>query len=264
VGDPVGIVDTEPTLYSYRIQSEATSAAKGSGDNAYIYLPGNTSFATLRGTIPINEGRFKISGSLINPANQFTSTLLDSIKQKTGWVPGETRYTFQPLPPPSRVLFLHQSPSLDSMIYWFNRKSINLYGEALVKTIALTKSTTASTDSGIVILKNFWKQKGIDPDELNISDGSGLSPQNRITTRAHVAILKYARGQEWFNSFYESLPGYNGMKMKSGTIRNVKGFAGYHTSKDGTEYIFSFLVNNYNGPASSLVNKMYRVLDVLK
>ena len=30
------------------------------------------------------------------------------------------------------------------------------------------------------------------------------------------------------------------------------------------EYIFSFLVNNYNGVPSALVNKMYKVLDVLK
>jgi D-alanyl-D-alanine carboxypeptidase/D-alanyl-D-alanine-endopeptidase (penicillin-binding protein 4) len=54
------------------------------------------------------------------------------------------------------------------------------------------------------------------------------------------------------------------MKMKSGTIRDVKGFAGYHTSKKGIEYVFSFLVNNYNGSATTLVKKMYTVLDELK
>jgi D-alanyl-D-alanine carboxypeptidase/D-alanyl-D-alanine-endopeptidase (penicillin-binding protein 4) len=54
------------------------------------------------------------------------------------------------------------------------------------------------------------------------------------------------------------------MKIKSGTINGVKGFCGYHTAKDGKEYIFSFLVNNYNGSASALVQKMYKVLDVLK
>jgi D-alanyl-D-alanine carboxypeptidase/D-alanyl-D-alanine-endopeptidase (penicillin-binding protein 4) len=54
------------------------------------------------------------------------------------------------------------------------------------------------------------------------------------------------------------------MKMKSGTINDVKAFCGYQKSKDGNEYIFSFLVNNYNGSTSGLVNKMYKVLDVLK
>ena len=52
--------------------------------------------------------------------------------------------------------------------------------------------------------------------------------------------------------------------MKSGTISDVKAFCGYHKAKNGSEYIFSFLVNNYNGKASALVDKMYKVLDVLK
>ena len=120
------------------------------------------------------------------------------------------------------------------------------------------------TTQNVTIDKDFWKQKGIDENELNISDGSGLSPQNRITTHAQVEILKYAKSKAWFLSFYNSLPEYNGMKIKSGTIKDVKGYCGYHKAKDGKEYIFSFLVNNYNGPSSSLVNKMYKVLDVLK
>ena len=113
-------------------------------------------------------------------------------------------------------------------------------------------------------LKEFWKSRGLDPAELNILDGSGLSPSNRVTTHALVAVLQYAKQQSWFNGFYNSLPEYNGMKMKSGTIKDVKGFGGYHTSKEGVEYIFSFLVNNYNGATSILVQKMYKVLDELK
>jgi D-alanyl-D-alanine carboxypeptidase/D-alanyl-D-alanine-endopeptidase (penicillin-binding protein 4) len=54
------------------------------------------------------------------------------------------------------------------------------------------------------------------------------------------------------------------MKLKSGTIHGVKGFAGYHTSGAGAVYTISFLVNNYNGSSSELVKKMYAVLDVLK
>jgi len=95
-------------------------------------------------------------------------------------------------------------------------------------------------------------------------DGSGLSPLNRVTTHAQVEVLKYAKGRKWYPSFYDALPEYNNMKMKSGTINDVKGFCGYHKAKDGKEYIFSFLVNNYSGKSTTLVSKMYKVLDVLK
>ena len=148
--------------------------------------------------------------------------------------------------------------------YWFFKKSINLYGESILKTLSLEKIKTGLTDSGIVIVKDFWKQKGLDAGELNIYDGSGLSPLNRLTTHAQVEVLKYAKTKDWFPYFYDALPEYNGMKMKSGTISDVKGFCGYQKAKDGKEYIFSFLVNNYNGRTSGVVNKMYKVLDELK
>ena len=162
------------------------------------------------------------------------------------------------------ILFTHSSPPLDSMIYWFLKKSINLYGEALAKTFAFQKSGLGETEKGVEIVRKFWKEKGIVPTELNMVDGSGLSPLNRVTTHAQVTVLKYARSQPWYRGYYDAFPEYNGMKMKSGTISDVKGFCGYQKSKDGNEYIFSFLVNNYNGSASSLVKKMYKVLDELK
>ncbi len=260
IGDPVSIVKFKPNLYNSGYISEVTSAAKGTGDNAYIY----TNPKVIRGTIPVNENMFEISGSIENGTYQFIKGLSDTLL--TNGIDLNT-------PLYSKVgislkdlnnIYTYYSPTLDSQVYWFLKKSINLYGEALIKTFAYEKNGFGSTDDGVKIVKDFWKQKGIDDDELNISDGSGLSPQNRVTTHAQVEILKYAKGKDWFKYFYDGLPDYNGMKMKSGTIRDVKGFCGYHKAKDGKEYIFSFLVNNYNGRTSSVVSKMYKVLDELK
>ena len=197
---------------------------------------------------------------------QFIETLEDSLKNKFNWFPSLpltiSSGTWMSKTP--TLFYTHYSPTLDSIIYWFNKKSINLYGEALIKTFAYEKKGFASTDSGVVIVQNFWKEKGLDKEELGIVDGSGLSPLNRVTTHSQVEILKYATTKNWFPYFKTALPEYNGMSMKSGTIRGVKGFCGYHKAKNGKEYIFSFLVNNYNGSASALVNKMYKVLDILK
>src|SRR5688572_1799304 len=74
IGDKVIIVQTEPKLYSYNLRSEVASAGKGSGDNAYIYIPSTDQGAIVRGTIPVGENRFGISGAIINPANQFIKT----------------------------------------------------------------------------------------------------------------------------------------------------------------------------------------------
>ena len=267
IGDKVEIVAFNGRKdYKGSFISEARSAAKGTGDNAYIYFPiGNTDY-TVRGTIPVNENNFTISGAVSEGSSYFAYDLGRFINDKNKSSFGEPTigYSYRPLPSSAKIVYAYFSPSLDSIIYWFNKKSINLYGEALIKTFAYEKKGFGSTDSGVVVVKKFWKEKGIDEDELNIVDGSGLSPLNRVTTHSQVEILKFAKTKDWFPSFKNSLPEYNGMSMKSGTIRGVKGFCGYHKAKNGKEYIFSFLVNNYNGSASALVNKMYKVVDVLK
>lgn len=264
IGSRVKVEGTKPRLYHFGLESQATAAAKGSGDNAYIYFPLNDNKGVIRGTIPAGESRFTISGAMPDPGKQFSATLFDNLKQ----VALENRYknVSNSLGDAAKQIVIHTevSPPLDSIVYWFNRKSINLYGEALVKTMAFQLKGVGDTEEGVDLLRNFWKGVGIERTELNMVDGSGLSPLNRVTTHAQVMILQHAQKQPWYSGYYLSLPEYNGMKMKSGTIRGVKGYCGYHKAKDGNEYIFSFLVNNYNGSASSLVKKMYKVLDVLK
>lgn len=270
IGDAVVVTGTKPRLYGVYFASQVTAAAKGSGDNSYIYLPIGGNVAQVRGTIPLGEERFTISGAMPSVTNQFLSMLQDSLRQNGFTAPEKiislnNRLKTLAL---SSVTYFHteQSPSLDSIVYWFLRKSINLYGEALAKTMALQKGKTASSEIGADVIRNHWKEKkiGVDATELNMQDGSGLSPQNRVTTHAQVSVLQYAQTQPWFDGYYDAFPVFNGMKLKSGTIGGAKSFCGYHTSKDGKKYIVSFIVNNYNGSASSLVQKMYKVLDVLK
>lgn len=262
VGSSVAIIATEPIIKNFIFRSKVTAAAKGSGDNAYIFLPTGSNQITVRGTIPVNENRFSISGALPDPAAQFVSQLYNQLPlaQKDT---GQINIIYAPASD-TEIFHTETSPPLDSIIYWFNKKSINLYGEALIKTIGFQKAGKGDTEAGIGILQRFWNEKGIAQTALNLVDGSGLSPLNRITTKAQVTVLQYAKKQSWFRGFYHSLPEYNGMKLKSGTISGVKGFAGYYKSSSGKAYIISFLVNNYNGASATLVKKMYAVLDALK
>jgi D-alanyl-D-alanine carboxypeptidase/D-alanyl-D-alanine-endopeptidase (penicillin-binding protein 4) len=172
IGDPVQIVEILPKMHSLKINCQATSAKKESGDNAYVYLPSDNSNLVIRGTIPVNEERFKISGAILDPMNEFISTLEDSLKSRYKWTATKSTLGVSGnfLNHGPSVYYTHYSPTLDSIIYWFLQKSINLYGEALIKTFAYqklglqsidTSFANGSTDSGIVIVKDFWKQKAL-------------------------------------------------------------------------------------------------------
>lgn len=258
-GDKVSIVSTVPTVYGVTLTNELATGKPKSGDNAYIYLPPYATNGFVRGTIPPNENSFTVSGAIPNPVFQLTSVIKDELyKQGIACNEGTANGTKKNLP---RVtsLITHWSPSLDSIVYWFLKKSINLYGEALVKTVGFEKNKQGSTEAGLNIIKEFWRSKGIEQTSINIIDGSGLSPQNRVTTTALVKVMQYAKSQTWFNPFYNALPEINGIKMKSGSLGGVRSFTGYTN-----HYTFAIVVNNYNGASPEIVRKMYRLLELLK
>ncbi|GGH57903.1 D-alanyl-D-alanine carboxypeptidase/D-alanyl-D-alanine-endopeptidase (penicillin-binding protein 4) [Filimonas zeae] len=267
-GDKVTISGTTPELEIAVVNSLVKTGRPGSGDNGYIYLPPYSVMGFAEGTVPPG-GNFTISGALPNPAYQLGGELQKALEQENITVSGSVQ-TLSELDKDKRkgafttVFDTLYSPTLDSMVYWFLQKSINLYGEALLKTLPFQQGQTGSTDNGVKLVKAFWKERGIDAAALKITDGSGLSPQNRVAPQALVSVLQYAAQKPWFNSFYAALPLYNNMKMKSGTIGGCKAFAGYHTAKNGTPYTFSIIINNYDGSTSAVVQKMYRLLDELK
>lgn len=264
IGSGVEINGTEPSpVLGLDLRSMATSAEKGSGDNAYIYFPLNYKHGFVRGTIPVNENQFSISGAMPHPANQLAVTLeaalknqpIENVKQDERNISSKDS---------THVFYTYNSLPLDSIVYWFLKRSVNLYGEALVKTLGYKLTNSGSADSGVSVIKKFWRQNGIESSALNIIDGSGLSPANRVTPAALVAVLDYAKKQEWFPSFYNALPEINGIKMKSGSIGGVLSYTGFIKSKTGDAYTFAFIINNYDGEANMVRKKMWRLLDVLK
>ena len=264
------IKSVSPNIPDLTFSNDIRVGKKGSGDNGYIFAAPFSTKAYTSGTIPANEKDFTISGAMPQPAAVFGAALKAAIVQAgirfSGKVQTSTTAMMnqQPIRKPSAILDIIASPTLDSLNYWFLQKSINLYGEALVKQFSFKQGGNGSTDEGVELLRKFWESKGIDKGAINIMDGSGLSPQNRVTTDALVRVLQYAKSQPWYASFYNALPQYNGMKMKSGSIGGSRAYAGYHTAKDGAQYSYAIIINNYNGSAGDAVKKMYKVLDNLK
>jgi len=270
LGTPIQIASTVPAMPYYRFRSELLNAPAGTGDKSYAFLPiGNQTFY-LRGTYAADQSKKSISVALPDPAYDLAYRLNDTLKRLgiSFSADPESITTlaakgFGLKADGSTPLTVIISPTLSKIIYWLNQKSINLYAEQLLKTLAWKAGKPVSTTNGVKVLQDFWKTKGIAPEALNIVDGSGLSPGDRVTTQTLSRVLKSAKAEAWFPDYFESLPTYNGMKMKSGTINDGLSYAGYQT-KNGRELCFSIIVNNYSGSTAGMRQKMFRVLDELK
>ena len=269
-GDSVEVLRTEPFLEKTLINELKTGKA-GSGDNSIIYLPEDGTYSYVRGTVPAGVDSFKVSGAMPNASESFNGDLGRFLSVNNGvFTFSKTKnavsyFMFKKkVPVAATQLLTLSSPPFDSINYWFLQKSVNLFGEAFVKTIAYEKTGFGATDTGINIIKDFWSKNGIEKSALHIIDGSGLSPANRVTTNALVTVMQFARNKNWFASFYNALPEQNGIKMKSGYIGGVRSYTGYIKSRSGTEYTFSFIINNYDGHPGAVREKMWKLLDILK
>lgn len=239
----------------------------GSSDQSLIFTAPHSDVALINGTLPAKT--VTVSGAVPNPPLQLGAEVKQWLKDSgidfLGKVVTNSQLEIEGKKalqtPKNNIILTYESPTLDKIIYWFLRKSINFYGETLIKTIGKEKKGDPSFKSGVAYLKEFWKSKGINPNMINFADGSGLSPQNYVAAKAEVQALLYARKQPWFESYYDGFPTHdNGMKMKSGTMSDTKSYAGYHTSKDGKKYVFSIIINNYEGSGSTELQKILNVL----
>jgi len=270
VGEPAELLRTDPEMSYLKIINEVKTGAPGTGDNVYAYSAPFSTVVYLRGTYGVDLKK-AISASVPDPAFDLAYRLQNKLRQldiqvEKGVVTSRLMAANRkPFLPQTLIISIHTSPALHEIVYWFNQKSINLFGEHLIKTFAWKEGKEITIAQGAEVVKEFWSKKlGIDPAAMNVYDGSGLSPANRITTMAMAQVLQSLKKEYWFESYYDSFPLYNNMKMKSGSISDVIAYTGYHTSTSGTAMVFSFIINNYNGSSSSIRQKMFRVLNTLK
>ncbi|WP_407425383.1 D-alanyl-D-alanine carboxypeptidase/D-alanyl-D-alanine-endopeptidase [Arcticibacter sp.] len=261
---------TDPQVPGVRIVNEVITGHPGSGDHVYAYSAPFGDIIYLRGTYGIDLKK-QIKISMPDPALFLAQELRAQLSKAgipvTGTVTTARKLALDQKSPKalSAIIDRYQSPDISRIVYWLNQKSLNLYTENLLRTASIASGRTGSFDDATKTLASYWDKKlGIDKNAISILDGSGLSPENRVTTLAMATILYSARSEEWFPQFYESLPLYNNMKMKSGSIRRVLAYTGYHKSAAGIPLVFSFITNNYSGGSSAIRQKMFKMLDTLK
>ena len=173
--------------------------------------------------------------------------------------------------PPRResatLLLTSRSPSLSILAATMMKLSQNLYAETLLKTLG-GSSQPATAEAGRLAVQSTLTSWGIDPADLQIADGSGLSPYNLATPAALVAILtRVVRDERLRGPFEEALPiaGRDGT-LASALERNRRrrqcpredrivveraGDLGLCALADGEPLVFSILANNFGRSAEA-------------
>ena len=265
VGDSALVLFTKPEIPNLKFRNFMKTGPVRSGDNGYIYGASGGNTRLLRGTIPAGVKQFSIKGSIPNPALFFVQLLKEQLTGRGVDVLKDAEVSPQSIQLAGQLMRI-ESPLLSDIIYWINKKSINLYTEVLLKHLGKSRYETGSFEHGLKALKNFLIENGIPPEGMFLFDGSGLSPQNAITTKQMVIFLHRMTESPYFEDFYNSFPiagsdsddgqlGYlcrgtsaaKNLRAKTGMIGRVRAHSGYVKTLSGKLICFSMIANDHIG-----------------
>ena len=280
IGSKVEITKKIPEIKGLELINNVTS--NGEDDNAFIYGAPYSFFREIQGTIPAHKNNYEIEGSMPDPA-LFCAQSLEHSLNKIGIKCKKESTTNRILKEEAKIqiikkynLHTHYSPPLKEIIYWTNYKSNNMYAEHLLKYIAYKKNGIGKENLGTEMVTKLWGDKGVDINGFFMTDGSGLSRSNGITTKTEAQILRLMANERDFKIYYESFPiaglpgpldnfcegtfAQDNLRAKSGYIERVRGYAGYIKSKKGKLLCFSFLINNYDCTPEKMKKKIEKLL----
>lgn len=168
------------------------------------------------------------------------------------------------------------SVSLSDIIKEINTESVNLYAEAVLKTLGSHYLKEGSFRAGVSIVKEFLRRCGADTSLVELYDGSGLSRYNLISPYNIMLVLRYMYHSELFDGFYELMAGpgqgtlenrFNSisgvMRAKTGTLDAISCLSGY-LKLNNQNYCFSMMFNNFVCPRKKIEKIQEDILKELK
>ncbi len=164
-----------------------------------------------------------------------------------------------------------QSLSVLRLVEIMLRDSDNVVAEALARQVVLARGGQGSFAGAAQATLEVLKDLGLPIEGVRLSDGSGLSRNNRLTTSLLAGLLTLAASDDHarLSGLFAGLPvaGYSGtlhdrfvgesrpavglVRAKTGTLNGVSALAGVVVDADGRLLSFSLIANRVPGGADA-------------
>ncbi len=159
------------------------------------------------------------------------------------------------------------------------KTSQNLHAELLLRLLGKTEGSDGSFVQGARVVRQFLVDCGISDNDFFLYDGSGMSPDDRVSPRAFTHLLSWATRQPWGAEWRDAFPigGVDGtlenrfknsplkgkLWAKTGTLNEVNALSGYLTAASGRTLAFSILVNGHRPDSDVEAQAIDRIAQVI-
>ncbi len=268
-GAPV-TVRTEPAEFPFPIRSKVSTSLKRSAVRAK-YNERNE--LKISGYVSPRKKAETLELSVPDPFFYFGAVLKQVLEEEGIEVNGPIDR--RRVPRWTGKIFTHYSEPLGTIIHEYNKESVNIIGESIVKVIgAKYLSTPGSWKSGTHVIENHLRMIGLNGN-FSMADGSGLSRLNRVSPEDIThALAKVYKDPDISEEFISSLPiaGVDGtlkkrfrslkgkVYAKTGYLEGARSLSGYVFGKNGQVYVFSIISNGMGSRVKKLQNLLLREL----
>ncbi|MCI0412931.1 D-alanyl-D-alanine carboxypeptidase/D-alanyl-D-alanine-endopeptidase [bacterium] len=250
-----------------RLQNRVVTRS-GHSNRFVAYRQDNSNIIILRGRIGTRDRTDVRYITVHEPAGYFAAVLKETLENMGIRVRDSRRASKEEAdsiisnPGQYRILFTHSSPPLGIIITEMMKSSHNLFADSIAKTIAAVDNEEGSFQGAEKAIRETLAPLGINPSELVMEDGSGLSGYDFVTPNLLAQILVGIYKGPLFPYFYDSLPvaGVDGtlknrmvgtyaegnVRAKTGFIGGVRSLSGYVKTRDGERLAFAVIANNFN------------------
>jgi D-alanyl-D-alanine carboxypeptidase/D-alanyl-D-alanine-endopeptidase (penicillin-binding protein 4) len=181
-----------------------------------------------------------------------------------GTLEGSVREGQAPLTPPT---FVFESPPLAQVIRDIDKFSNNVMAQLLFLTVGLEKESAGTPDAARHALAQFVLERtGCRSQAWVIDNGSGLSQASRSSAACLSRLLQDAWNSPVMPEMMSALPiaGVDGTTkrrvgfgaatgqahLKTGTLDNSVGLAGWVLGRSGKRYVFVAMINHPHAAAA--------------
>ena len=190
-----------------------------------------------------------------NPAGHAAAAVAALWKELGGHLAGTVREG--QVPPGLRPVFEVSSPSLAEVVRDVNKFSNNVMAQQVFLTLSLQQRGVGSLAGSREVMQQWWRERLRSEPPVPVN-GSGLSRDERMTAAQLVRLLQHAWSSPLMPEFVASLPvaGLDGTArrtgtrstgrahLKTGSLRDVTGVAGYVHAPDGRRWVLVAIANH--------------------
>lgn len=269
------IVKPRPELKNFIILNNVKPASAGEQTRINVYRERGTNVINVSGKFRKSTDTLVTYSTVRNPTQFAMFALKNELEERgirvNGYAIDVDEYDRDLDYNSMKLLFTGYSNELSEIIKVINKNSQNFFAEQLLKTIGLEINGYGSAEKGISSLRELFAEIGLNPDNIYMVDGSGLSNLDMVTPKQVVELLKYMyNNKDVFPYFYNSLPiaGIDGtlgrrmkgttaesiVRAKTGFISHARSLSGYAITGDNEPVAFSMIANNFNVPVKLAEN----------